>query len=277
MKRWRRYWRGAESMLKKIINPWNLLILIILLIAFVLRVYRIGELLDFHYDQGRDAMIIWRLWHEHKFFLIGPVTGLEGIFLGPFYYYLIAPFYLIGGGNPVIPSIFLSLLTVMALVILYLTGKEIGGKTTGFIALIIGAFSNHIIFSNRWLSNPTPIYLSSILIFYFMILILKRPKFYYWYLVYLLVGVSLQFELASAIFYLPILIIFTIWQKPKLKIFILSAFLLFLTLIPQILFNFRHDNILINNIILQLLNPNLVKVDLAERLKTIWSIIIAIF
>ena len=74
--------------LRKQFTPWNLLILIILLFAFILRIYRIGDLLDFHYDQGRDALIIWELIKNHKFFLIGPVTGLEGVFLGPFYYYL---------------------------------------------------------------------------------------------------------------------------------------------------------------------------------------------
>ena len=244
-------------------TPWNLLILIILLLAFILRIYKIGETLDFHYDQGRDALVIWELWHRDKLFLIGPVTGLEGVFLGPLYYYLIAPFYLISGGNPVIPSIFLSFLTVLSLLILYLTGVELGGKVTGFIALIIGSFSNYIIFSNRWLSNPTPIYLTSILIFYVMILILKRHKFYYWYFIYLLVGISLLF--------------FTIWQKPKLKIFILSAFFLFLTLIPQILFNFKHENILFNNIIKNLDQNNFVEINYLARLENIWKIIVGIF
>ena len=83
--------------IKKFYTPWNLLILIIILFAFILRIYRIGELLNFHYDQGRDALIIWDLIKNGKLFLIGPVTGLEGIFLGPFYYYLIAKQYCLLG------------------------------------------------------------------------------------------------------------------------------------------------------------------------------------
>ena len=110
-----------------------------------------------------------------------------------------------------------------------------------------------------------------------MILILKRHKFYYWYFIYLLVGISLHFELASAIFYLPILLFFTIWQKPKLKIFILSAFFLFLTLIPQILFNFKHENILFNNIIKNLDQNNFVEINYLARLENIWKIIVGIF
>ena len=113
----------------------------VLLLAFFLRIYRVWDLLDFHYDQGRDAMVIWNLWHNGKFFLIGPVTGLPGIFLGPFYYYLIAVPYLIGGGNPVYPSIFLSSLVTLGLFFLYKAGEKIGDKKLGFIALIIGSLS----------------------------------------------------------------------------------------------------------------------------------------
>ncbi|MDO8341204.1 MAG: glycosyltransferase family 39 protein [Candidatus Woesebacteria bacterium] len=272
-----------KEKLNKFYTPWNLLILIILLFAFILRIYRIGDLLDFHYDQGRDALIIWELIKNHKFFLIGPVTGLEGIFLGPFYYYLIAPFYLIGHGNPAIPSIFLSFLVTISLYFLYKSGEEIGGKATGFIALLIGSFSNYLILSSRWLSNPTPIYLTSILIFYLMIKIIKEKdnKPIFWILMFLLVGVSFHFELASAIFYLPILLIFSFWQKKKLNklTIVLSLSLLIITFLPQVIFNFRHENILFNNILFQITNhkDGQIEVNLLQflqtRIKRIWDII----
>src|SRR3972149_12322614 len=98
------------------------LLTIILVGAFFIRAYRTGDLLAFYFDQGRDALVIWKLWYEGKPFLIGPVTGLSGIFLGPFYYYLIAPFYLVGRGDPVYPAVFLALTTVLALIPLYVIG-----------------------------------------------------------------------------------------------------------------------------------------------------------
>lgn len=242
-----------NRLFKKIYTPWNLLILIILLLAFILRIYRIGELLDFHYDQGRDAMVIWNLWHNHKLFLIGPTTGLDGVFLGPFYYYLIAPFYLIGKGNPAIPSIFLSFLTTVALFVLYRIGELIADRKLGLISLVIGSFSSYIVFSSRWLSNPTPIFLTSVLIFYYLLKITKsiKSKSFWWYFVYLLVGISMHFESASAFFYMPVLLVFTIWQRNKInwKTFLLSGFILFLTFTPQLIFNLKHNNILVNNIL----------------------------
>ena len=53
-----------------------LLLGVVLLFAIFLRVYRIGDLLGFHYDQGRDALVIWDLIKNGKLFLIGPTTGL---------------------------------------------------------------------------------------------------------------------------------------------------------------------------------------------------------
>src|SRR3990172_5373343 len=109
--------------INKYLNPFNLLMAALILLALFVRLYRVGPLLGFYFDQGRDPMVIWNLWHEGKFFLIGPVTGLAGIFLGPLYYYLIATLYLIGGGNPVYPVVFLAFLSTIAIFLLYFLGR----------------------------------------------------------------------------------------------------------------------------------------------------------
>src|SRR5204863_7090662 len=132
---------------------YSLLLLILFLASFV-RVYRLHQLLGFYYDQGRDALVIWDLIHKGNFFLIGPTTGIEGIFRGPWYYWLITPFYFLGRGNPVWPAAFLAFTTVVAIFFLYKLGK-IFNKETGILASIIGSFSVLLVFGARWLSNPT--------------------------------------------------------------------------------------------------------------------------
>jgi 4-amino-4-deoxy-L-arabinose transferase-like glycosyltransferase len=242
-----------------------LLLAIILIGAFFVRVYRMEDLLRFYYDQGRDALVIWKLWHEGRPFLIGPVTGLQGIFLGPFYYYLIAPFYLIGGGNPVYPAVFLSFLSMLAVLMLFVLGKEMHSRATGIFAAAIGAFSYYIVLHSRWLSNPNPILLTSLLLLYSMWKIIDRKsketkgkvasgseslRLGEWIIMALMVGLSLQLESASAVFYLPIVVLFIIWQRNKIpnkKILKMSFGIFFLTLLPQILFNFRHENLLLDN------------------------------
>ena len=222
---------------------------LVLLIALFVRVYRTEALLGFYFDQGRDAMVIWRLWHDHKFFMIGPVTGLAGIFLGPFYYYLIAPFYLISGGNPVLPAVFLAILSTIAIYYLYLLGKEFQDRTTGLIAAVIAGFSYYIVTASRWLSNPTPILLTSVLLLLSMWKITKGESKKWWIAIALLIGVSLHFEAASAVFYLPMILVFAIWQRknfPDKKVFLISSAVFIGTLLPQLFFNYRHENILLN-------------------------------
>jgi 4-amino-4-deoxy-L-arabinose transferase-like glycosyltransferase len=243
------------------------------------RIYRTEALLGFYYDQGRDAMVIWRLWYESKFFLIGPVTGLAGIFLGPFYYYLISPFYLISGGDPVLPAVFLAFLSTIAIYFLFLLGKEFQDKTTGLIAAVIGAFSYYIVLASRWLSNPTSILLSSVLLLFSMWKIIKGESKKWWIVIALLIGISLHFEAASAVFYLPMILVFAVWQKknfPDKKTLLISSVVFIGTLLPQMLFNFRHGNILFKNFVGMLVEEKSFKFSfwqvLNSRMNYFWSV-----
>jgi 4-amino-4-deoxy-L-arabinose transferase-like glycosyltransferase len=236
---------------KSLFSSENIFVLLILIVALILRVYKIGTLLDFHYDQGRDAMVIWNLWHEGKFFLIGPTTGIEGVFRGPWYYWLIAPFYLLGKGNPVFPSVFLSITSVVACWFTYILGKKVGGKWTGFAALIIASFSAGIVGSSRWLSNPTPMFLISVGTLWSLYLYSQGKK---WALILtgLLAGLAMQFGSAAEIFYFPAILIYLFLGKkkfPGIKIGILGILAVVVAFIPQILFDFRHQGILGKGII----------------------------
>ncbi|OGM11342.1 hypothetical protein A2Z22_04220 [Candidatus Woesebacteria bacterium RBG_16_34_12] len=275
--------------------PYYLLLSTILLVAFIIRVYRVNDLLGFYYDQGRDALVIWKFWHEGKPFLIGPVTGLQGIFLGPFYYYLITPFYLIGGGNPIYPAVFLSFLSVCAILMLYITGRQMHSNITGLLAAMIGAFSYYIFTHSRWLSNPNPILLTSVLLLYVMWKIIEKSESkkkskninLWWTILAFLVGISLQLESASAIFYLAILFIFFIWQfvnsaKHSIKeinyakIILIIGTTLLITFIPQIVFNLRHQNILLNNFLNLILREKAFRqftaFILTQRLNFFWEV-----
>ena len=227
---------------------------IILIAAFYLRIYRLGTVLGFYFDQGRDALVIWDFIHLHKFFLIGPTTGLPGIFRGPYYYYLIAPFYFLGRGNPVWPSIFLAFTTIIAIVLIYYLGARIQNRATGLIAATIASFSFYIVIASRWLSNPTPMLLLSMLLVWAMFEIAQNTKEKsqkWWVVIALVSGLSLfNFGSSGEFFYFPALAIFAIWQRkkwPNLKYFLISGFVFFLTFAPLVLFDLKHGHILLNN------------------------------
>ena len=248
----------------------KIFLVFILLLALLVRVYRIGDLLGFYYDQGRDAQIIRDFWHNHKFFLIGPTTGIEGIFRGPWYYWLIAVPYLLGAGNPLWPSIFLSLTTVLAVFLCYKLAARLGGTKAGFTALIISGLSFYFMQAARWLSNPTPMFLISMLVVYFMFQIIDGKKWFYLPLSFLL-GLAMQFGSATEVFYFPAIILFIAFNKklwPDFKTLLLSGFLIFLVFAPQIIFDLRHDGILHKNIFKFLVEDKSFQSTFSDTLKT---------
>lgn len=219
---------------------------LILFFSAFLRLYRLDKLLGFWFDQGRDALIIWDLLHYHKFFLIGPVTGIDGIFLGPFYYYLLAPFYWLGKGSPVFVTAVLVWLTITAILLIYSLGSKIYDKKVGLLAAFLYGISYEFIYFSRWLANPNPLPFFTLLT---LILLLKtiegRVNNLVW--VSLLLGLCLQLEAASAIFFLPATLVILFWKRKilfKPKLLFVSFLAFFATLAPQLFFNFRHQGIL---------------------------------
>lgn len=223
-----------------------------LLVGLFLRVYRVDKVLGFYYDQGRDALVIWDFIYNHKFFLIGPTTGLAGIFRGPYYYYLIAPFYFLGRGNPVWPAVFLAVITIFAGFLGYILGKKILNREAGVIFAILSSFSFNIVFASRWLSNPTPMLPLSMILVWGMIKVTEGKK-WAWPVIALTSGLSLfSFGSSGELFYFPALLIFLIWQwknRPDLKNLIISVVLFTLTFAPLVLFDLKHEGILRNNFI----------------------------
>lgn len=186
--------------------------------------------------------------------MIGPTTGIAGIFRGPLYYYLIAPFYWLSDGDPVWPANFLSFTTILAGGMLYYLGFRAQSRATGLFAAIISSFSMYLIFSSRWLSNPTPMFLLSTVLLFFMFRIIDGKK-WAWTGVALVSGLSLfHFGSSGEFFYFPAILVFAIWQivfKKKylsLKIVLASSLLFLFTLMPLVLFDFKNDHLLSRNI-----------------------------
>jgi len=244
--------------LKKINQSWfktPLYIFVLVFVGFFLRGWNLGNNLHFAYDQGRDALVIQGLIEYGKPFLIGPTTGIQGVFLGPFFYYLILPFYFLGRGNPAIPALFLAFFSSLSIWFIYLLGKELFNEKAGKIAAFLLCFSSYAINFSRQLSNITPLIPMSLLIFLFLFKSFKGETKYF-PLVGLLVGLSLQTELANAFFIALVVAIYSfifVFKKITIKQIILTAVLFLITFFPQIVFDFRHEHLIsravINNFV----------------------------
>ncbi len=136
-------------------NRWEAFFLFaVLLLAAFLRLYRISEYMTFLGDEGRDAIIVRRLLVNFDPVLIGPGTSIGNMYLGPLYYYLIAPSLLLANFSPVGPAVFIALLGVATCAFIWFVAREWFGKLAAVIAVLLYSISPVVITYSRSSWNP---------------------------------------------------------------------------------------------------------------------------
>lgn len=219
------------------------ILLAILLVAAVLRLWNIDGYLDFKGDEGRDMRVVRRLIVDFDPILIGPRTSIGDMYLGPLYYYLIAPSLLLSGLSPVGPAVFVALLGVATVGLVWFVGREWFGKVAGFTAAGLYAVSPVVVENTRdsWNPNIMPFFA---LVSVYALWRVWEKKEWKWLLV---LGVAYAFVLQSH--YLGLLLLPTIglvwlgswWQSRNLLKHSLAGLLIFLFLMsPLVIFDARH-------------------------------------
>ena len=108
---------------KSRIKKEYLILSLILLLGFFLRVYKIRDYIVFLGDEGRDALVVHGILHG-DLTLLGPTSSVGGFFLGPIYYYFMAPFLLLSNYDPVGPAIMVVLFGIATIFLVYQVGRE---------------------------------------------------------------------------------------------------------------------------------------------------------
>lgn len=188
---------------------------------------------------------------NHKLTLIGPTTGIEGIFVGPFYYYsMIIPF-ILSGGNPLSCAVVIAIFGVAAIFLGFLFIKKIfKNNFLSISAALLISFSPLLISYSHFPihTNYFPFF---IILFYLLLYYVGLGKTKYFPVVCFLIGLSFSFEAATAIFLFPTVFLFLIWNRIKIptKTKILSIIILLASFLPQILFELRHNFLMTNSLI----------------------------
>jgi len=129
-------------------------LLIILGVAAYLRLYKINEYMTFLGDEGRDALVVKHMIVDGKFTLLGPTASVGGFFMGPVYYYFMAPFLWAFKLSPVGPAIMVALFGIVTVYLTYLVGSKWFSKRVGLIAASLYAVSPIVISFSRSSWNP---------------------------------------------------------------------------------------------------------------------------
>lgn len=218
---------------------WILFVIVFAVSAYLMIAPILNYNFPFTMDQARDMLDIREIVVGLHPTLIGPTTSINGVFLGPFYYYFNVIPFAVSGGDPA-ALVYWNILWYMiaAGAILYFNYKE--NKVFGFLTSIIFLMAPAFFYSARffWSANPMP-YLTTFYLLSLIYFVIKR-NYKSSFLVGLIAGLSMQFESAFGVLFFPFLIIYSLIRRVSIKK-IAASFLGFgVTLLPQALFELRH-------------------------------------
>jgi len=230
-------------------NKKELLFLIVILtVGAFLRFYHLEQFANFLADQGRDAIIIKRIATFEHFTAIGAPTSIGHIFLGPFYYYFIAPWFWLFNFQPVGLVFGVSFFSTVYLCTNYFIIKELIGKKAALISTLLLAFSTTLIEFSRFSWNPNLLPFFAFLTYYFLYKGLKEKRLFLFLVFGFLLSFSIQLHYLALFLILPSVIYFLIHffkDKKNYRFFIIAALFSLFTFIlgssPLIIFDLKHQ------------------------------------
>lgn len=229
--------------------PLILLIFILCLGAFF-RFYQIDQYMTFLGDEGRDVLVVKRMLIDHKFTLLGPITSVGSMYMGPIYYYFMAPFLWLWNFNPVGPSVMVALFAVSTIYLIFKFGQDFFGKEVGLIAAFLYAISPLAISSSRSSWNPNIVPFFASLLMYSLLQVVVKKKYFWFWIVGIALGIILQLHYVTTIF-IPVILacLALIRFRLPVKIYITGIFSFLLAYSPFLLFELRHSFVNLNSVV----------------------------
>jgi 4-amino-4-deoxy-L-arabinose transferase-like glycosyltransferase len=152
-------------MIKWLKRKEHIILVLLLLLAAFLRLYRIDDYMTFLGDEGRDALVVKHIL-EGDFTLLGPRASAGDFFTGPIYYYFMAPFLWLFRLDPVGPAVMIALLGIITVFLTYWLGKYFFNEKAGLFAAALYTVSPLVITYSRSSWNPNPMPFFSLIILF---------------------------------------------------------------------------------------------------------------
>jgi len=238
----------------------NPVVAVLILCFIFLRLFNLESHVTFLGDQGRDAIIIKRIVTLEHFPAIGAPTSIGQIYLGPFYYYFMAPWLLIGGFNPLGLALGVTLMSLFfGFLAFWLVFKKYGA-ISAILFLFLLVFSAANISLSRFSWNPNLLPIFTFFTLWAFNETLEKKSVLYSLLFGALFAFSFQLHYLS-VFLVPTFLIFAMvsFLKQPQKIVFTSLRILVASLsfaffsIPLLVYDLRH-NFLNSQNFLKLLN-----------------------
>lgn len=222
-------------------RPHFLILGTILLIGLFFRTYQIVERFEFAHDGDLYSWIVKDIVINHHPRLIGQQTSAPGIFIGPYFYYLLVPFFILAKMDPIgalFPITAIGLITILSfyIVLSKIFTREVGLITSFLYAVLISTVS-----FDRWVVPTVTTSLWTIWYFYTVVM-LARGNFSILPLLGILIGLIWHIHIALVPVFSAIpATILLVKKLPNSGQLAKFAIALFITSLPLIFFEIKHE------------------------------------
>ncbi len=218
----------------------GLILLVILLVAIFFRTFQIVERFEFAHDGDLYSWIVKDIVVDYHPRLIGQLTTANGIFIGPLFYYILAPFFILTNMDPVgalIPITLLGMLTVFSY---YWVFARLFNQTTGLLGAFVQAVLISPVIFDRAVVPSTPTTIWSVWYFY-VVLNLVRGNFKVLPILAVLIALIWHIHIALAPALLAVTLAIILSKRlPSAKQMGIFAGLTLILSLPLLVFEFRH-------------------------------------
>lgn len=225
----------------------NWILILLIFIACFLRFYRFEEFVTFLGDQGRDAMIIRDIVTLQHFPAIGAPSSIGQIYLGPFYYYLIAPFLPLFFFNPAGLAFGVAMLSIISIICGNFIIKNEEDSFTAIVFMTFVTVAFVLIELSRFSWNPNLLPYFSFFTLYFFTKLIQEKKLLYGIMFGAFLSFSIQLHHLAFLLFLPIGLTFLISVIKKMitskdyKNYLVSLISFIFFSSPLILFDLKHE------------------------------------
>lgn len=179
--------------------------------------------------------------------LIGPTTGIMGIFHGVWWYYFLSIPYLLFNGNPSGFVFFIFFMSAAQVFLFYFYLKKKMGSVPSFIFLLLVTNSSYFIFTSFFVTSSVLVMPFLLLLLYATYQFFDTQKKRYQFLIFLSLGFIFEAELSFGVFIIPSYLLTIIATKQIVKFFSKKSYILYsfvaliLPILPRIFFEMRHN------------------------------------
>lgn len=197
------------------------ILLLVLVMGGALRWYDVGPAMHFGTDEGRDAFVVSSLVTGEEVPLLGPAApnNRPDFHLGPFFYYLLSPFYLIGQSSPQSGAVAIALFSTASIILVYLLARDLWGWIAGLSAAGLFAVSFFMVYYGRWVWNPNfvPFFILGLLYCLLRVVQSGTHRSYWLYGGAALLGGVIQLH-GTALLVVPVVVaVVLVWYRPAVR------------------------------------------------------------